>query len=236
MFAKIFNFVMIAILLFNSFNLSTRISELENDNRIMKTVVNSIISNNEKMISIIKDQTVIQEQHIKRSMLLKKNQIDQLQITKYSSLEAKVKLTEDDMNIVINEWSKYVKGGTPFKNKGAAFIAASNATGLDPVYLLAHAAWETGWGNSYIAKTKNNYYGIAAYDHNPNKAYKMGSTLDEGIMNGAKWIKANYYDKGLVSLNSMIYGGKMYASDKDNWIAGISSIMRSSYKTLLKTA
>ena len=41
---------------------------------------------------------------------------------------------------------------------------------------------------------------------------------------------------GDVANDIEIYGGKMYASDKDNWIAGISSIMRSSYRTLLKTA
>ena len=233
---KIFNFVMILILLFNSFNLSTKINELENDNKVLRKITNSIILNNEKILNIVKDQVSIQESQLKRTSMLEKHQIDQLQLTKYSSLNAKVKLTEDDMNIVINEWSKYVKGGTPFKGKGAAFIAASEATGLDPIYLMAHAAWETGWGNSYIAKTRNNYYGIAAYDRDPDKAYVMGDNMDEGIMNGAKWIKANYYDQGLVSLNSLIYGGKMYASDKDNWISGISSIMITSYKTLLKSA
>ena len=83
-----------------------------------------------------------------------------------------------DMNKIINHWDKYVSGGTSFKNKGAVFIQASKETGLDPVYILAHAAWESSWGNSSLAKNKHNYFGIAAYDHDPyNSAYVMGDTI-----------------------------------------------------------
>lgn len=140
-------------------------------------------------------------------------------------------ITENDMNRIIDYWDKYC-GGTPFKNKGSIFIEASQESGLDPVYLLAHAAWESGWGKSYIAVDKHNYYGISAYDHNPyNSAYTMGNSVESGIISGAKWIKANYYDQGCTSLQAMIDIGN-YASDNIKWINGIVSIMRTSYSII----
>lgn len=153
-------------------------------------------------------------------------------INDYYDLKNTTDISVDEMNKVIDYWSKYAKG-TSFVGKGKIFIEASKDTGLDPIYLLAHAAWESDWGRSYIAKSKGNYYGIAAYDYDPvNAASNMGSNIEEGIINGAKWINEEYYKQGHVSLNSMIYGGKMYASAKDSWIHGIESIMKTSYSVL----
>lgn len=234
---KMFNLFLTLILLVNSFMLSTRIVELEETVASLKNVISALVTNEGKIVDILKEHTnkaKAVEVHKEQRIILEKHQIDEMQLNKYTNLHVKVNLTEQDINLIIDDWNKYVKGGTPFKGKGAVFIQASKATGLDPVYLLAHAAWETGWGRSQIAKEHRNYYGIAAYDRNPGNAYVMGNTIDEGIINGAKWIKANYYDQGLKSLNSMIYGGKMYASDKDKWISGISSIMIESYKILIR--
>ena len=241
--SKLINIIVLVVLLINSFVLSTKVIELENTVNRLQSITNGLVENEGKIVEIFKlkylnnkpdkEKIEVLKKAIKPQVFLNKRQIDQLQITRYSSLDKKVNLTEKDIDLVINDWDRYVKGGTPFKGKGAAFIQASKATGLDPVYLLAHAAWETGWGRSQIAKEHRNYYGIAAYDHDPGKAYHMGSSIEEGIINGAKWIAANYYNQGYTSLNSMIYGGKMYASDKDKWIAGIQSIMRQSYKFIL---
>lgn len=152
-------------------------------------------------------------------------------ITKESNLSYKP-LTTDEMNKIIAYWDKYVDGGTPFKNKGDVFIKASKESGLDPVYILAHAAWESRWGKSEIAQDKHNYFGIAAFDANPyDCAYNMGSSLDTGIIQGAKWIKMNYYDKGYKNLNDMIALGN-YASDRINWVNGIVSIMKESYAVI----
>ena len=152
-------------------------------------------------------------------------------ISSNTNLAANTDLTPEDMNKIINHWDKYVRGGTSFKNKGAVFIQASKETGLDPVYILAHAAWESSWGNSSLAKNKHNYFGIAAYDHDPyNSAYVMGDTIDNGIIKGAKWIKANYYNKGCKTLQAMISIGN-YASDS-GWSNGILSIMKESYRII----
>ena len=152
-------------------------------------------------------------------------------ISSNTNLAANTNLTSEDMNKIIDHWDKYVRGGTSFKNKGDVFIRASKESGLDPVYILAHAAWESSWGNSSLAKNKHNYFGIAAYDKDPyNSAYVMGSNTDEGIIQGAKWIKNNYYNKGCKTLKTMITIGN-YASDSQ-WSKGILAIMRESYRII----
>lgn len=149
----------------------------------------------------------------------------------YYNLKIQTHLNSDDMNKIIDYWDKHISGGTAFKGKGDVFIEASRKSGLDPVYILSHAAWESKWGKSELAITKANYFGIAAYDFNPySSAYVMGDSMEDGIINGAMWIKRNYYDHGYTNLNAMIQYGN-YASDQ-NWSEGISNIMRISYDIL----
>ena len=62
-------------------------------------------------------------------------------------------------------------------------------------------------------------------DANPSQGYNLGDGYDEGIINGAKWIKKHYYDNGQNTLYSMIYGPKKYSSSKDKWIGDILYIM-----------
>ena len=50
---------------------------------------------------------------------------------------------------------------------GNAVIAASRKYGINAAYIVAHAALETGWGSSRIAKEKNNLFGWSAFDNSP---------------------------------------------------------------------
>jgi beta-N-acetylglucosaminidase len=49
----------------------------------------------------------------------------------------------------------------------------------------------------------------------------MGDSVDEGIINGAKWIKSNFYDNGYTTLNEMRDAG--YASG-ESWSKDIQNI------------
>ena len=133
-------------------------------------------------------------------------------------------LSVEDMDKIIDYYDSKINGGSRFKGKGYAFIAAAKETGLNPVYLFAHAACESAFGNSYLARTRNNYFGINAVDSNPGLADVMGDGVDEGIMNGAKWIKSNFYDNGYKTLNSMHNAGYATAA---NWSTEIQDIANS---------
>ena len=113
-------------------------------------------------------------------------------------------------------------------------MKAYKLTGLDPRYLVAHAAWESGWGTSNFAKNRNNFFGIGAFNSDPNKALKFSK--DEGFIDGAQWINHNFTARGQNTLQSMIYedsGTHRYAvyddgSPNEGWINGITSIMAGS--------
>ena len=123
-------------------------------------------------------------------------------------------------------------GTSPFQGQGNIFIEASKESGLDPIYIFAHASWESDYGRSYLARDRGNYFGINAIDANPNAAHHMGNTVYDGIVNGAVWISRNYYQEGQTSLNSMIYGHKRYAQAAGAWIKGVNGIMSESYSYL----
>lgn len=221
--------IIITALVINTVGLSAAMVKASYD------VSNKIEENSIKIQKDLKNTPhyVIKEIVDKEPINKQKKIVYPTEINNYYDLKTNnINISVNDMNTIIDYWSKFAKG-TPFKGNGEAFIKASKISGLDPIYLLAHAAWESDWGRSYIARTKGNYYGIAAYDNNPvNSAYHMGNTLYDGIINGAIWINNEYYSQGYTSLDSMIYGGKMYASAKDKWIHGILSIMKTSYSIL----
>lgn len=141
----------------------------------------------------------------------------------YTDLDAgeKISLNADDMNRIIDGWTSHLSEDSVLKGHGEAFIIASRETGLDPVYLLAHAIIESGSGTSYLAKTRYNFFGINAVDANPDLAYNMGDGVDEGIIAGAYWIKSNFYDNGYTSLYEMAQGG--YATNP-RWASDIASV------------
>ena len=141
-----------------------------------------------------------------------------------------VYVTTEDMNNIIRHFDP--NGTSPFQGQGNVFIEASKESGLDPIYIFAHASWESDYGRSYLARDRGNYFGINAIDANPNAAHHMGNTMYDGIVNGAVWISKNYYQEGQTSLNSMIYGGKRYAKAADKWIKGVNGIMAESYAYL----
>lgn len=86
---------------------------------------------------------------------------------------------------------------TPYFN-GTELLKASNASGMDPRYLLVHAALESGWGTSLLAKA-GNLFGIGAFDSNP----MNGMNYTGGFATGAKWIRDHYYNKGNTTMRKM---------------------------------
>ena len=106
------------------------------------------------------------------------------------------------------ELDNFIKGyagtDTPFYGNGALFVEIGESTGMDPVYILAHSACESGWGTSKYARERGNYFGIGAYDDNPDNAHTMatssGDFHPDGLLAGVQWIKQNYYDAGQTTL------------------------------------
>ncbi|SHJ79409.1 Beta-N-acetylglucosaminidase [Clostridium amylolyticum] len=134
--------------------------------------------------------------------------LQHLKINKFREPISVTELNAFFDNITVKPGNKNV-----FKGQGQAFIDAAKAANIDTLYLIAHAMWETGYGNSTLAQgiyvdkvqgnpvppaTVYNFFGINAFDSNANlygaeAAYNLGWTSPEAaIREGAKWISNNY--------------------------------------------
>lgn len=132
----------------------------------------------------------------------------------------------------LNNWIRAKSPGSPFNGQGNVFMEAQKQSGLDARYILAHAALESAWGRSNIAKRYNNYFGIGAFDNDPNNAKNFSNSgLASGIINGAKWIAKHYYNSSYkqTTLYKMRNnnGVHQYATDP-NWHNKIANIMKGS--------
>ena len=111
------------------------------------------------------------------------------------------------------------------ENKGTTFKEAEEHYHINALYLLAHSALESDWGRSNIAKDKNNFFGITAYDTTPYLSAKTFDDVDKGILGATKWIKENYIDRGRTFLGNKASGMNVeYASDP-YWGEKIASVM-----------
>lgn len=111
------------------------------------------------------------------------------------------------------------------ENKGATFKEAEEHYHINALYLLAHSALESDWGRSKIAKDKNNFFGITAYDTTPYLSAKTFDDVDKGVLGASKWIKENYIDRGRTFLGNKASGMNVeYASDP-YWGEKIASVM-----------
>ena len=130
-------------------------------------------------------------------------------------------LTDEQIDAFIKKKRK----DSPFT--GAAINKAAKASGLDPRYILAHAAVESAWGTSNYGAKHHNYFGIGAFDSNPDNAINYGNSgMEAGLVNGAVWIRENYYDKGQTTIYKMRYnGGKHEYCTSNTWVNSIANIM-----------
>lgn len=89
----------------------------------------------------------------------------------YLSYRTKTNYTKDDLNKRINTYPS----NTKLKNQGGTLIDVQNKYGINALMELAFANLESGYGTSSYAINKNNLFGIAAYDENPDNAYSFES-------------------------------------------------------------
>ena len=105
-------------------------------------------------------------------------------------------------------------------NTGEAFINAQNDYGINAVLMLAIGLNESDKGNSNIAQTKNNLFGLNAVDATPGQSSDYFTNVSECIKTYAyKWLSFGYSQPGDwryrgSNLGNKIEGANLkYASD-----------------------
>ncbi|WP_241373722.1 glucosaminidase domain-containing protein [Staphylococcus aureus] len=106
--------------------------------------------------------------------------------------------------VSVSSLNKILKGKGTLNNQGKAFAEACKKHNINEIYLIAHAFLESGYGTSNFANGKDgvyNYFGIGAYDNNPNYAMtfarnKGWTSPAKAIMGGAGFVRKDYINKG----------------------------------------
>lgn len=111
---------------------------------------------------------------------------------------------------------------------GEDIVRIAQEKEINPYYIAAHAAWESSWGNSALARDKNNLFGYGAYDRCPYECALSYATKAESVEQVMTKVKADYLTEGGQYYISPTLAGMntYYATDK-NWQNGIASIMNS---------
>ena len=145
----------------------------------------------------------------------------------FSNLKSRTNYTAADINRLYNLMGA---SDSRLAGKGATFKAAEQRYGVNALYLVAHSALESAWGRSNIAKDKNNFFGISAYDDSPYTSATKYDNVDSGIMGAARWINERYLHNSGYPANGAYLGNKAggmnvnYAT-APYWGESIASIM-----------
>jgi beta-N-acetylglucosaminidase len=96
----------------------------------------------------------------------------------------------------LDQYVRSVKPNSPLIGTGSAFKKAEKESGTNAMYFLAHAILESSWGESKIARDKNNLFGIGAVDSNPYEGAYTYDNYEDGILEAAKeFIVPGYFDQ-----------------------------------------
>lgn len=131
--------------------------------------------------------------------------------------------------IPVSKLNQILKGKGTLSGQGQAFSDGCKKYNINEIYLIAHAFLESGYGTSNFASGRYgayNYFGIGAYDSNPNYAMTLAksygwTTPAKAIIGGAKFVRKGYIDNGQQTLYRMRWnpqspGTHQYATDI-NW-------------------
>jgi len=145
----------------------------------------------------------------------------------FSSLKTKTNYSAADINKL---YTLMGASNSMLAGKGATFKAAEQKYGVNALYLVAHSALESAWGKSNIAKAKNNFFGIAAYDSSPYTSATKFDNVDAGILGAARWINEKYlsnssYPARGAHLGNKVSGMNVNYATAPHWGESIASIM-----------
>jgi len=140
-----------------------------------------------------------------------------------SNLKQDVAITGRELDEAI----RAVSPGSPLIGLGRTFLEVQDRNGIDAVYQTAHAAHESNWGRSRIARTKNNLFGWSAFDRCPGAcadSFRSYAACVRQVM--------GYVDDDYLSPGGSFYEGPTlrgmnvnYATDP-YWAEKIAKIMR----------
>ncbi|MFI3131191.1 glucosaminidase domain-containing protein [Mammaliicoccus sciuri] len=146
--------------------------------------------------------------------------------------------------LLVDKLNEILKGKGTLNGKGQAFADACKKYEVNEIYLIAHALLESGGGTSYFASGNSgyyNYFGIGAFDTNPNNAINFArnegwNTPEKAIIGGAEFVRKGYIGQGQNTLYRMRWNPKkpgthQYATDI-RWASHQATTISNHYKKI----
>lgn len=121
-------------------------------------------------------------------------------------------------NLTAEEFDKILEN-TNLRGLGSTLVEIETNYHINGLYMIGLAGLESSFGNSNIAKTKNNITGFCAYDRNTGKA-KVFDSYGDCLLTTARLLDKNYLTENGCYFNG--YSAKAidvkYCSDKTHAI------------------
>ena len=136
----------------------------------------------------------------------------------YLSFRTKTNYNAANINQFID--ARTSNASSKLKNTGNYFIENQNNYGINAIIMLAIGINESGYGNSNIAQTKNNLFGLNAIDKTPGESANYFASVSDCISEFAYvWLDYGYVQPGDYRFRGANLGNKgvglniKYASD-----------------------
>jgi hypothetical protein len=119
-----------------------------------------------------------------------------------------------------------ISPGSPLIGLGDTWVDVQNNRTINAIYMVAHAALESGWGESDIAQEKNNIYGFDARDICPYECADQYASFEQCIRQVMEYVDNEYLTPGGTYYEGATLRGMNvhYATD-NQWAEKIASIM-----------
>ena len=118
----------------------------------------------------------------------------------YLPLRSTTSYSASDLNSTING---KISSTSKLKDLGKDFVNNQNTYGVNALLMASIAINESGWGNSSIAKNKNNLFGLNAVDASPSQSANYYSSVSACIKDFAE----TYMSKKYLNPNGSNYRG-----------------------------
>lgn len=133
----------------------------------------------------------------KKEMLIKRERQMQYVDSELARMEASGINFEDvrlPSNLTLDE-IEHLLDGTGLYSCSQDYLDAEELYGVNTLLLISITALESGWGNSRLAKEKNNLSGFMAYNIETFENAKTFSSKRESILKTAELLSVNYLNK-----------------------------------------
>lgn len=132
-------------------------------------------------------KVVLKDDEVKQVLTLEKIPDRNLELSADSDLRILSNLLEEDYEKMLE--------GTALAGIGKALVRVEQEHGINGLYMMGLACLESGWGESSLARNKNNLVGWNACDGNTKGATAF-SSKEECLLTVAPVIKQNYLTEG----------------------------------------